>query len=163
MTRREQIIIGLAALAGAYGLFEYVLKPHLFGDGPPPPPEVDIQELVALAGQISPDPRLQENIAFVLENREHPWPAAAFFDRPYDPAAGDATPAAGVATALAADKYSYSGFMKMNDERIAIINGIDYRQGEIMDDYRLDEILPEKVVLSRDGAVYSIQAKESED
>jgi len=163
MNRREQIIVGLAVLAGLYGAFEYGLRPLFEPPAITVSSSIDINAIMPMAQAATGSRERIEIIRRVLSAHEIRWRRDLFHPTPWDPESASIKDTANeTITALDATRYTYSGYMRMNDEKIAIINGIDYKQGELVDEYRVEEILPETVILSRDGKRYSIRMEETE-
>jgi len=163
MNRREQIIIGLAGLAAVYGLYEYVGKPLLAPEPIEEVLQVDMQAILSMSASMQTNPKLAKKVAIVLATYEKAWSPASIFPTTFSSKdAGYNKRSKEEFIPITQGDFVYSGYLLMNDDAIAIVNGIDYRQGELIEDYFLESILPEKIILSRDGLSYSLTLKESE-
>lgn len=166
MNRREQIILGATLAAALYGVYEFV-GPSLLG-GPDSAVEqagFDLAKIQEITSVLEKDKELHDVIAINLKQAGEPWRPDAFHhrrfvvdsDKPVDIKKDQE------AQPLDPGKFSYSGYLLMGDEAIAIINGIDYKQGEFLDDYRIEIILPEMTTLSSGGQTFLLPLKGETD
>ncbi len=163
MTRREQIIIGLAVLAGLYGAGEYGLRPLLSPSTTVSKTALDTKLVTSLAEAALGDPKRLALVRQILAGPSVRWRQDMFYPAAWDPERAGRRETAGETLHPPPENYSYSGYLRMNEEKIAIINGMDYKQGELLDDYRIETILPDQVILSRGGERYAIGMEETEE
>lgn len=81
----------------------------------------------------------------IIARAEAPWPRADLF-RPE--AVGDENKGEAKTTSLA-DKYIYSGFVEVGDKIMAIINGQEYKTGDVvdLDGFIVQAISPTRLIL----------------
>ena len=161
MNRREGIIVGMTVLAALYGLIDYGLRPYF-----QPPEEdggaarLDTTLLSTMAAGALGGNRHVERLTAILQGDRRPWPPDLFLTGDWNPERADqGRGTQGGLQPLAGD-YVYSGYLRMGEEKIAIINGIDYKQGELVDGYRLEAIETGRVLLSRDHVRYELRMEE---
>lgn len=66
---------------------------------------------------------------------------------------------------LSAPDFSYTGFMQLGTTRLAIVNGLEYSEGEAMPDkmYYIKSISPQKVIIGKVDSEETIQVSISEN
>ncbi len=163
MTRREQIIIGLAVLAGLYGAVEYGIRPLLSPPTAASKSGLDTELVKSLAETALGSDERRAIVRQVLADRSAHWRQEMFYPAPWDPERAGRRPNPGDVLGPPEGTYTYSGYLKMDEEKIAIINGMDYKQGETLDNYRIEAILPDRVLLSRGEERYAIPMEEATD
>ncbi len=86
--------------------------------------------------------KLQEREIHIVKNAQQPWTGDPFVPKPPDPEAR-----------VDRDKFLYSGFIKLGNNNLAVINGREYQVGEPLDTggFEVVEITPEAVVLKSIG------------
>lgn len=62
-----------------------------------------------------------------------------------------------------AGEYTFSGFLEMGDEKIAIINGLDYRIGDFIGDFFIKNISPKSVTLAQKGQVFEVMTSSTDN
>ena len=160
MKKSEKIIIGLTVAAALYGGVDYLIGHR----GPAQPPaQAGGVEIAAVRGQLTaimrdPDDRDAARLAQALDRR---WPDRIFFDKParaLEGAEDDRRQAAMAQFSDLAADLSYSGYLEMKHRRIAIINGLDYREGDEVNGFTIEKIAKDHIQLSRQGFLFTINA-----
>ena len=163
MKKSEKIIIGLTVAAALYGGVDYLIGHR----GPAQPPaQAGGVEIAAVRGQLTaimrdPDDRDAARLAQIMDRH---WSEGIFFDKPaaaLEGAEADRRQAAMDQFSDLAAALSYSGYLEMNNRRIAIINGLDYREGEEVNGFTIEKIAKDHVQVSRQGFLFTISAPES--
>jgi hypothetical protein len=137
MSTREKILVGLMLVSVCLGGL------LLFGDNPeqksmtsaPGKPDTLIQMLTNLTAQFGNDNALKGE-RYTLSMARTPWENKLFLD------SGDillpSTAAPATAEMLPSNlSLVYSGYIETPQRRVAIINGIEYLEGETVDQSRL--------------------------
>ncbi len=137
MSTREKILVGLMLVSVCLGMV------MLFGDNPEHPPATPaadepqtlIRMLTNLTAQFGNDKSL-EGERYTLSMARKPWRDKLFLS------SGDHLPTSMTNPATAEMLPSnlaliYSGYIETPQRRVAIINGIEYVEGEIVDQSRL--------------------------
>lgn len=164
MSKREKIIVALMAVAVLYGAWE-VLRPK---SGKPLPAkgqsavsdESFVTQMNATLNQLSASKAYE----YVMKQATTPWPADPFGQEPFKAEVeAQATPDAQAPRQI---KAAYTGFIKVGEKTMAIINGMEYESGETIDPGGLvvEQIAPHQVVLrpAGQGAKVTIPLEESE-
>jgi hypothetical protein len=147
--KREQIILGVMAVAILYGLFTFIaggsLKKRFTIS-----PEVSTNEIKAIASDttdaVNKD-ALSVTEAYALSRIEADWRHDPFYEKKaYSEMVQTAKAAAKVDAAV---NFSYTGYMEYGGRLMAIINGLEYGAGEALDvpGYILRSISPAKVII----------------
>ena len=149
MTRREKIIVGAMVLAVIYAV--YILffaaprKPKPFAK-----PGGNGQQLESLNAFITKvaeksKTRLSKKEAYILKKAQEKWaqdPLAKLRD-------GKLAQQKNAKAQVLKGKLQYSGFLQMGTRRLAIINGMEYENGDKLEPggYVIGSIHPNQVVL----------------
>ncbi|MEW6220449.1 MAG: hypothetical protein AB1634_13075 [Thermodesulfobacteriota bacterium] len=144
MKRSEQILLGLTGLAALYGAYVFLVEPRK--TGPAATSAGPIVAAVTAELAASPVPA-GVPLAQVRERLADTWSADRFltvsFRRELERQAQEGQRR----EVLDASGFQYTGFAEMGDARIAIINGLDYREGDEMEGFIIGAIGPEMVEL----------------
>lgn len=139
ISKRERIMLGgmgAAILAAAV----YLLWPS----STPPSPEMTPQKLAdskkAAESQLQALERIQLSPREIhtVTSAQEPWPRDPLAPKPPEPEAQ-----------VDRDKFHYTGFVKVGDHSLAVINGREYQVGEQLESggFEVVQITPEAVVL----------------
>ncbi len=152
MSKREKIllIIMAAAIVGA-GVFLFADKLLVSGPQKSAAASVSVEDVKKQVADISAKGKqtaLPKGALALVAAAANPWSASALFDGPIDFKKEEK------------DKNkprlpSYTGFMELGSERLAIVDGFEYMVGDILEGgkRRVAEIEPDHVVLEDlDGA-----------
>jgi len=155
LAKREKIILGVMAIAIILAAFIY-LSPQKKSSG-----SVDTAQKTAelntyvagIAGTLKED-TMKNPGTLILARAEKEWARDPFLS------SGDLIKwnevkarKAKEAAAVTKIDFVYSGYFEVRGKRMAIINGIEYKEGEALDvkGYMLKSISPEKVVIENRG------------
>lgn len=148
MKLREKIIILAALLAGIYGLADYFIFAGKSDQGQAliQKAALDLDTYAAAASAKLAVSKLKDpdKVNYLISRAESDWPR--------DPFMGEiATEIAITDTDLDAKgpELVYSGFIRAGKIILAVVNGIEYRIGEVMNDvgYKVAGITPSQVIL----------------
>ncbi len=153
MKRREKIILGLMALVIAYGFYAlFFSSPHK---------KTDIyagkksEELSRIITEISLDlsksgPTEEDN--YVIARAKSDWVKDPFLEKKASVTKEIQKPKE-PEVVIPKFTFAYSGFMKMGELKIAIVNGLEYKIGEevVPDKCVIREIYPNKVIIRIKG------------
>ena len=140
VSKREKFLLGGMG-AAILGSAIYLLWPA----PPPASPEMTPQRLAdsrkAAESQLQALERVQlsPRELHAVNNSQQPWPNDPLAPKPPDPEA-----------AVDRDKFHYTGFIRVGERSLAVINGREYQVGEQLESggFEVAEISPEAVVLS---------------
>jgi hypothetical protein len=125
MSLREKIIVAVVVLMGAYGLLDFLRRQSRGTD----PAEQQSQQAARLQSFIAETrvglqagaPTAAERK--VLERADHAWERNPFVQ--------ESAPENQAAIASAKEpEFRYSGFLSVGEKRLAILNGMEYREGD---------------------------------
>jgi len=163
MTTREKIIVGIMCLAIVYGAYD-LLVARKSRRTTPPPVENAIGELkvfVAEVGQRLNNQRIANDYPYVINQAGASWDKDPFIQssKPLqkrlalDPADRQSRPKAQVAA------FRYSGYMQSGTIKMAIIDGMEYVEGESLADktFYVKSISPQRVVIGKVEGLETIQ------
>jgi hypothetical protein len=150
MSKREKILVGLMSLAIIYGIFVWFLSSPqqaatLNGDN-------EQKALNAFVIKVAEKTTsgLSNSQAYVLKKAAAKWqrdPLVQIEPRPTVEKEETSQP-------VLATKMTYTGFLRMGDKRLAIINGMEYEIGDILepDGFIVRSISPRRIVIAPPGA-----------
>lgn len=143
MNKREKIITGLALCAALYGAFEFIpLKREPGKSNVDKRPDLDkfVRQVSVKAAKAAPTDALMYKITKV----HTAWERDPFM-RVREPGDEETARTAGE------EPFIYSGFIRSGNDFFAVINGMAYGKGEIIEDTgaALVSISPERVVITR--------------
>lgn len=154
VSKREKIILLVMSIAIAYGV--YAVFFFLPSKTTPVNKSSELNELTQLVTKVSQNlsqGRVSKADMYIIKEAEAPWRDDLFSDRREEKSAevqekkevADSTSKKGI--------FTYSGFMEIGRERIAIINGMQYQTGDELkpDGYIIRAIYPKKVILEMKG------------
>lgn len=148
MEKREKIIVAAMIIALGYGGYELVGKKYLESRrGAPTSAEVEFNTALNMARKVlSPNPahELERHVVTLVETRYTGDPFASY---PKESKESELIP-------KIAKQYSYTGYVNLGDNYLAIINDLEYRVGDIIDERPITHIDATKVILkSKEGPV----------
>ena len=150
MSKREKILVGLTILTVFYGIYVWFLAS-------PQPAAVavddkkDQKELNAFILKVAEKTaaKLSKNQAYALQKAQEQWERDPLIQiEPKAPEQVEDQPEPVLTT-----KAIYTGFLRMGDKRLAIINGMEYEIGDILepDGFIVRSISPSRVVIAPPG------------
>jgi hypothetical protein len=154
VSKREKLIILVMFLAVAYGVYAVFFsspsKTTIVDKGPK---LNELNKLVTTVSQSLTQESLSEADIYIIKRAEAPWRDDLFSER-YEKKPTEEDKKKGVADSTPQKStFTYSGFMEIGRERIAIINGMQYQTGDEVkpDGYIVRAIHPKKVILEIKG------------
>ena len=149
MSKREKILIALMLLAAIYGIYAWFLS------SPQPAATLndDNEQKVLKAFIIKVAQKtatgLSSNQAYVLQKAETKWKRDPLIQIEPKTSEQEEDSQQSVITS----KIMYTGFLRMGDKRLAIINGMEYEVGEILEPggFAIRSISPSRVVIAPPG------------
>ena len=156
MTTREKIIVAMAGAALLFGIYNTLSEPDV--------PELAIKEasastILTVKNVLKNEPVDTKAINLTLNDAQLPWQEAAFlsagegFVTERDQISMRDIPAGAM-------KLVYSGFLEMAGEQIAIINDVEYRVGETVEEFMVEKISPMQIRLSHDNKSFELMIRE---
>ena len=155
MTKRERWIVGLAAAVAVYGAYSLVARGlRAEPRTPPAGAEEPTAQFIAEVRSTLEALRLAPGEDLILEASLAPWAPSPFPLR-------DAV----AVTAEAPATLHYTGYCRIGETRLAIINGREYRVGETVavTDFLVELIEPDRVILASQGGGRRVSIALKED
>ena len=124
----------------------------------------ELNQLVTTVSVSLTQESLSKADIYILKRAEAPWRDDLFSEK-YETKPVDVNEEKGVAEPTPQKSaFTYSGFMEIGRQRIAIINGMQYQTGDELkpDGYIVRGIYPKKVILERKGEKKKISVPISE-
>jgi hypothetical protein len=152
MGKREKVLIALMIIAIGYGAFEFLYEPST--KAPVVTKGVNLDEVAQLSTTVSQSVQkadLEEKERFILEAAAAPWARNPFYVWP-PPREEDMIPEEDRLTEEAMElrqAITYSGYLEMGAKRMAVINGMEYQVGEMLQgrEFIVMAITPDEVTL----------------
>jgi len=149
MSKREKILIGLSLVAVVYGIYIWFLSSPqqaatAFGDNDHKALEAFILKVAEKTSN-----RLSKSQAYVLRKAETQWKRDPLIQ--IEPKAPEEVEDR--QEPVLTSEAIYTGFLRMGDKRLAIINGMEYETGDILepDGFIIRNITPSRVVIAPPG------------
>ncbi len=162
MGTREKILVGLMIVALIYGAFELFLSPGESG-GPKQAAGPDIETARQMEQEINTRisrAELNAEQAYILEMAGRQWQRDPFYVLPEQEDITEGQPE----TENMPGKLKYTGYLEIGNTEMAIINGLEYRTGERLEQggAMVRSISPGRVVIesARTGEKISVPYKE---
>jgi len=168
MKTSEKVILSLCLAAAVYAVVDFSLsrqKKKTVAAGPQAKVEAQVASpgLTELNGKItalsSPQEGKIDHLAILINE---PWSETIFVPRRVDFGAKKEVErpvdTVDVNLQAAAEQLLYSGFLAMGGERIAIINGMDYRIGEQVNGFTLTVITADSIQVSQRESTFTVAA-----
>lgn len=168
MTKREQIIVGLMLLVVVYGAYElfFASKPG----GTPLQKSAEgltsLNAFIAKVAEANQKGGLSDTDAYIIKMAEADWKQDPMLDIPKKSAPKAAEPVK-QAKPLPKLDLVYTGYMEMGGKALAIINGMEYETGDMIepDALLIRRIYPNKievVATESGGRVFTIPLTETD-
>lgn len=149
MSKREKILVGLMLLAVVYGIYAWFLPSSQQaatvneGNG-----QKVLKEFILKVAEKTTT-GLSKNQAYVLQKAEALWerdPLIQIEPKPSEEEEDSQQP-------VLSSKMIYTGFLQMDDKRLAIINGMEYEAGDRLEPggFIIQSISPSRVVIAPPG------------
>jgi hypothetical protein len=146
MSKREKIILAAVLVALLYAAYTFYSEPS--PQKANVAAETELSGVRALATQLSDELKkdsLTDNERYILDRADAEWSTDPFLERKLSSASAPGRGAAGAQS----NEFVYSGYLEVNQRRLAVVNGMEYVVGEQLESggYIIKSIDPEKVVL----------------
>ena len=166
LTRQQMIILSVMTLVILFAAYDFFITPRSKAE------IVDIgkktSELDAFLTDITsrlPKGSLPAADAYALSRAESAWVHDPFYEkksfREWEKRKEQARVGGGISQKVS---FSYSGYLKVSNKNLAIINGLEYEAGEPLEiaGYVLKKIYPGKVVIvnEKSGAQFDVPLQE---
>ena len=151
LAKREKIIAMALILTALYGLYSLVFAPTSVSGPQDSHPEIEALNTFTrnIAEEMDPADDTS-TVLYIIEKAGAKWPAKPFLQSglPRDEAKGSKEPPASPADA---PQWHFSGFLETGARRLAVINGMEYEEGEWLESggHKVAQILPTHVVIER--------------
>lgn len=153
MEKREKIIVIATVIIAAYGAIDFLFLSKNEEANIQQSPQVSSEIINTVAAQLASQPQDgKDDVKQLVSQIVHPWPENLFlkgsFQALLDRNKKD-TETNKILSHFNPDMFIYSGFLQMGDNKMAIINGSDYKKGDNVNSFTLADITPKyiKVVL----------------
>ena len=149
------IILGVTALVVLYGAVDFLLPKPKDTDAEMRRQSEELQSLITTltAGLGKDSSKILRPLIFSRAERE--WTRDPFLDDKGHRAWTQANAPVKEAKAKPVKiDFVYAGYLELDGKRIAMINGVEYAEGEVLDpkEYVLKSVTPTKVVIENRGA-----------
>jgi hypothetical protein len=167
--KRETIILGVMVVAILYAAFDYLSlrRKHSTSGASQMTSDqhsADLNKFVAaLNASVAKDSAGM--ITLVLSRAERPWQKDPFLgSRTFKAWTQSKAPVKAAASGLPKSEFTYSGYLEAGKKRMAIINGMEYREGEALEkkEFVLKSFTPERAVIENrgNGATLTVSMQE---
>ena len=161
LTNRQIIIISIMAIAIVYAAYDFFIAPRAKNDMVDTGKKTaDLEAFIADVTANIPKGSLSAADSYIISRAEAQWTHDPFYERKLFREwvkLRDAAKAGSGKTQKIS--FNYSGYVKVKDKKMAIINGIEYEPGESLEveGYVLKNIYQNKVVIinEKNGAKYN--------
>jgi len=155
MKKRELILVSIAILAGIYALFDYTVLSDTGKGGDVVNQKKEVDRIEAFTETAAStlntlQKNLDSDIHYTIKKAESEWTNDPFQPDRYTektPEKEETDPADKV-------NLTYSGFIIAGENKLAVINGLEYKQGETVEKigYTVERITPDKIFLLTDNS-----------
>jgi hypothetical protein len=154
MGKREKIILGVMAIAILYGAFVYLAPKQKIAGVDMGQKTAELKTFVTgLTAGIGKEPSNNSG-ALIFSRAEKEWTQDPFLDsKAYKSWTQVKVTAKETGVAAPKSEFVYSGYLEVDRKRMAIINGMEYREGDGLDakGYLLKSVSPSSVVIENRG------------
>jgi len=148
MAKREKIILALMVLAVLYGGYEFFYAPFSnTGIERPAQKEARLDKFVTEVAVRLKEKDVSKTDKFIITRAKEAWAGDPFLRREL-PVVSEVKQEHVEASTLNVN-FTYSGYMEMGRQRMAVINGMEYAVGEALEPggYIVNSISPSQVVI----------------
>lgn len=168
MTGREKIIVGLAVLAVGWGAWELGFAPRPGGDSLARTTGglQSLESFIAKVAEATNKEDLSDTDAYIIRLAESEWAQDPMVVIAENRPARPAKPVEQRETLPRVDLV-YTGYLKMGDRQLAIVNGAEYEAGDVLEPGALliRRVYPDKLEVEateHGGKVFFIPLTETE-
>lgn len=152
----------MATAAAFYGVVDYAFKPRGKSASIANRSSSITATMTTVANEIAQDATAEAAVATILNAVMTSWDKNPFLPGSTAETYRKTPDKAATHLLINPGKYVYSGYAALGEERIAIINGLDYKTGEKIDGFLVQEISLDTVLLNKDSHTFIIPFKETE-
>jgi hypothetical protein len=163
MTTREKIIVAIMCLTIVYGAWE-LLGARRTGNKAPAVKSTstgDLKSFVAEVARKLADEKSAKEHRYMIAQAGAPWTKDPFLQsaNALKPSLTPQVKTPKAAPRKPAPVFVYTGYLSTGDSKLAIINGLEYAEGESLsvEDYYVRTILPNRVVIARINGPGTVQ------
>lgn len=163
MEKREKIIVVATLIASLYGAVDFLFLSKKAADLPPSSP--NNQELLSNVAVKLTNQTHRENdkVQQLVKQINTPWPQKVF--RETSSVTKKEKPADDINLKKIEAQFSpamfvYSGFLAMGSNKMAIINGTDYKLGDKVNGFTLVEISPKYIKVAMKKIPFQVEIKQ---
>ncbi len=163
MTKREKVIVSIMCLTIIYGAYEMlgVRRTRKAAPVVKTTPTADLKSFVAEVSQKIASDKMAEEYQYIIAKAGAPWPKDPFLQS-VEPLKSSLVPKAPVSVAAGAERppdFVYTGFLSLGKTKMAIVNGLEYTEGEALTTgrYYVKTIFPNRVIIARTDNSETIQ------
>jgi hypothetical protein len=149
LEKRQIIILGVMGIVIVFGVFNLLTPAKKTSQPSMPQQTAELNAFVTNLVAGMPKDTTKNLNALIFSRAEKEWQQDPFLDaKSYRSWSKLREPAKGGATA-AKSQFAYTGYVEANKEKMAIINGMEYREGENLDvsGFILKRVSPAAVVI----------------
>lgn len=161
MEKREKIIVIVSIIAAAYGALDFLVLSKSDDSNSTAVQESSSEIIIAAKTKLSSQ-AVDGQVQSLIHEINTTWPKDVFYQQHQDYVVQDKDLTAekeAIQEQFDPGLFQYSGFLKMGDEKFAIINGLDYKIGDNIVGYTLSQIFPEKIQVTLDGQQFHVSIK----
>lgn len=161
MEKREKIIVAIAIAAAIYGALDFLVFSKMNDSPELSASSADAEILTSITTQLSGqsfDSKVLDNIRRI----KTPWPEKVFFNKSAE-TLFEYEDKKVILEQLNPEQFSYTGYLEMGNNKIAIINGTDYTLGESINGATITGISQEKIEISIEGERLEVPIKPAEE
>ncbi|UCH19607.1 MAG: hypothetical protein JSU83_13580 [Deltaproteobacteria bacterium] len=152
MTKREKIIVFLMVLSLIYGVYVFFIEsPPKMGHAVTTSKLDTFNQFITNIAEMTKD-GLSEIDAYIIQNISAKWTKDPLLNTRKD--FDIETEKKSILSSLKTLGIAYNGFLKMGNQHLAIINGVEYETGEELEKggFTIGKIYPNRVIIiSRSG------------
>jgi len=147
--KREMIILGVMVLAVLYGAYELLWTKRKAPTVAPADQAQKAGDLNKFIADLSARTEALKTTTLVFSRTEREWKQDPFLDSPYHRAWAQSRVLAKAGPAADKISFVYSGYLEVGKRSMAVINGMEYREGELLDipGFFLRSVTPQQVVI----------------
>ncbi len=164
MEKREKIIVAISIIAAVYGALDFLVLSKK--DDSSEVIQQNSSEIITAAKTKLSSQAIDGQVQNLIKKINSPWPEDIFFRRPHDNIAEEGSSNAdkeAIIQQFTPTLFNYSGFLEMADEKIAIINGTDYKLDDNIKGFTLTQISKDKIQVTLQGEPFDVDIKPEQE
>jgi hypothetical protein len=168
LTKKEMIIISVAIIVVFFGTYNFFIASRAKSKYTPLDVKAKSRELGAFVADVTSKitkGQLSAADAYIVGRAETQWKLNPFYEKKsFRDWIMFKEPAKSGNDSKSGPTFIYSGYLNMDNKKIAIINSVEYKTGDPLDieDYVLKQIYSDKVVIvnKKNGAKFDVLLQE---